>query len=101
MLRVFSYASKVGVKGDRGESGDRAVRSCSNSERDGRNDALERLDDDDDDDTKVVDNIIATDLDVSVTNPSSEWSDGVDMDFLSDSVPGSRGGLVGQGVSGT
>ena len=27
--------------GDRGESGDRAVRSCSNSDKDGRNEALE------------------------------------------------------------
>jgi len=65
--------------GDRGESGDRAVRSCSNSERDGRNEAL----------------------DVSVTKPIKEFNDGVDMDFLSDSVPGSLGGLLGQGVSGT
>ena len=38
---------------------------------------------------------------LSVTNPIREWREGVDMDFLSDSVPGSLGGLLGQGVSGT
>jgi len=32
---------------------------------------------------------------------NSVWSEGVDMDFLRSSVPGSRGALVGQGVSGT
>ena len=38
---------------------------------------------------------------MSVTKPIKEFNDGVDMDFLSDSVPGSLGGLLGQGVSGT
>ena len=34
-------------------------------------------------------------------SPNSEWRAGVDIDFLSSSVPGSLGALEGQGVKGT
>ena len=37
---------------------------------------------------------------MSVTSPSSELSEGVDMDFLRTSEPGSLGVLCGQGVRG-
>ena len=42
-----------------------------------------------------------THLVFSVTKPMRECSEGVDMDFLRASDPGSLGGLVGQGVRGT
>ena len=38
---------------------------------------------------------------LSVTNPIREWSEGVDMDFLRESAPGSLGARVGHGVRGT
>ena len=40
-------------------------------------------------------------LELSVTSPSSELSEGVDMDFLRTSEPGSLCVLWGQGVRGT
>jgi len=62
-----------------GDRGDRAAFSCSSSDKEGRKEALE----------------------LSVTSPSSELSEGVDMDFLRTSEPGSLGVLWGQGVRGT
>jgi len=54
-----------------GDRGDNAAFSCSNSDKEGRKEALE----------------------LSVTSPSSELSEGVDMDFLRTSEPGSLGVL--------